>query len=40
MVYSKAKLRAVAIKYLLVSNHSEQKLHQIFTYAKFTAGFV
>jgi hypothetical protein len=30
----------MAIKHLLVSDHSEQEMHQILTYAEVTIGFV
>jgi hypothetical protein len=41
MAYSKAKFKAMAIKYLLVSDHPEKEVHpQIYTYVDFTIGFI
>jgi len=41
MVYSKGRLKAMAIKKLLLSNHSEWELYHthILMYMDFTVGF-
>jgi len=40
MAHLKDILKRMVIKHLLVRNHSEQKMYQIFAYQYFTIGFV